>query len=351
MKRKSVSAIRVLFLSLIAVGFFHGSSNTATVFAQSERPVKIRIATSTGGLDFAPLWVAQRKGYFKKEGIEFENVLITGGAATMAALVNGDVQFVASAASDVLLVRGRGDQITALGAFPVSLDWNIAASNDWLKSKGLTKDKVKKMAVQEKVRAMKGVTLGVATVGGAPAQVARYMFRQYGVKPDEDVQIVAVGSGRARVAALKQGQVNMIVGGIPDTEQPELEGWGVTYIRIGGEVDVFQDYPHESINAMEGYIEKNPDRVRAVLRAVARGNNLIIDNAAESDQVLFEHFPKIDPAVLKAVMEYARSKFRRNLKMTQSGWDNIRMVFKAVGGLKSDLDTSEGGFWTNKYLP
>ena len=351
MEKKIISAIKGVFLSLMVVGFFHCASNTATVFAQSERPVKIRIATSTSGLDFAPLMIAQTKGYFKKEGIEYEHVLTTGGAVTMAALTNGDVQFVANSASDVLLIRARGDQITALGAFPVSLGWNIAASNEWLKLKGLTKDKVKKMTVEEKVRAMKGATLGAATVGGAPAQVARYLFKLHGLKPDEHGQIVAVGSGRARVAALKQGQVNMIVGGIPDTEQPELEGWGVTYIRIGGEIDVFRDYPHESINAMEGYIKKNPDTVRAVLRAVALGNNLVIDNAAESDEILFKHFQKIDPLVLKAVMEQARSRFRRNMRMTKSGWDNIQKVFLSAGILKSELGTSEGGFWTNNYLP
>ncbi len=42
---------------------------------------------------------------------------------------------------------------------------------------------------------MKGATLGAATVVGAPAQVARYMFRLYGIKPDVDVQFVAVGFG------------------------------------------------------------------------------------------------------------------------------------------------------------
>ena len=191
MEKKIISAIKGVFLSLMVVGFFHCASNTATVFAQSERPVKIRIATSTSGLDFAPLMIAQTKGYFKKEGIEYEHVLTTGGAVTMAALTNGDVQFVANSASDVLLIRARGDQITALGAFPVSLGWNIAASNEWLKLKGLTKDKVKKMTVGEKVRAMKGATLGAATVGGAPAQVARYLFKLHGLKPDEHGQIVA----------------------------------------------------------------------------------------------------------------------------------------------------------------
>jgi NitT/TauT family transport system substrate-binding protein len=351
MEGKMASALRRLFLSVMVLGFFHGATNTAVVFAQAKPPVKIRIATSTGGLDFAPIWIAQRKGYFKEESVDFEHVLVTGGAATMAALISGEVQFVATAASDVPLVRQRGDRILAIGAFPVSLDWNIAVGSKWLGSKGLTGQKIKNMAIKDKVLAMQGATVGAATVGGAPAQVTRYLVKQYGIAPGEEVKIIAVGAGPSRVAALRQGQVDMIVGGIPDTEQPELEGWGVTYIRLGSEVEVFRDYPHETLAVLEGYAQKNPDVVTAVARALARGNNLMIENPAESDKLLQEHLPKISPAVLKAVMGHARGLFRRNMRMTRSGWNNIQQVFLSVGALKAELDTTEGSFWTNKYLP
>lgn len=351
MERKIISPIRGIFLSLAVVGFFHGASNTATVFAQAKQPVKIRIGTSTAGLDFAPIWIAQRKGYFKEEGIDFEPVLVTGGAATMAALIGGDAEFVATSASDVPLLRQGGDRILAIGAFPVSLDWNVAAGSKWLESKGLTGQKIKNMTIKDKVLAMKGATVGAATVGGAPAQVVRYLAKEHGMDPNKEVKIAAVGAGPARVEALKQGLVDMIVGGIPDTEQPELEGWGVRYIRLGSEVEVFKDYPHEALGVLEGYAQKHPDVVRAVVRALARGNNLIIENPAESDRVLQEHLPKIAPAVLKAVMEHARGLFRRNMRMTRSGWNNIQKVFLSVGAMKAELDTAEGGFWTNKYLP
>ena len=134
------------------------------------------------------------------------------------------------------------------------------------------------MPIAQKIQALKGATIGAATVGGAPAQVVRYLLRQNNMKPDSDVRFAAVGAGQARVNALKNGQVDMIVGGIPDTEQPELEGWGFTLIRLGGEIEIFKDYPHESVHALDTYIKAHPDSTRALLRAIARGNNLIIDN-------------------------------------------------------------------------
>ena len=327
------------------------SSAPIPLWAQAKAPIKIRLATSTAGLDFAPIWIAQRKGYFKEEGIDFEHILTTGGAVTMAAVMNGDVQFVSTAASDVLVARARGDRMFSVGIFPASLEWHIATNNKWLESRGLAKSQIAKMSVAQKVQALKGTTIGAVTVGGAPAQVVRYLLRQNNLKPDSDVRFAAVGAGQARVNALKNGQVDMIVGGIPDTEQPELEGWGYTFIRLGNEIEIFKDYPHESVHALDSYIKANPNPTRALLRAIARGNNLIIDNPAESDDLLVKQFPKIDPSVLKTVMSHSRSTFRRNLRMTKSGWDNMHKVFVAVGLLKSELNTTEGEFWTNQYLP
>jgi hypothetical protein len=100
--------------------------------AQAKPLTKIRLATSTAGLDFAPIWIAQRKGYFKEDGIDFEHILTTGGAVTMAAVMNGDVQFVSTAASDVLVARSRGDRMFSVGIFPASLEWHIASNNQWL---------------------------------------------------------------------------------------------------------------------------------------------------------------------------------------------------------------------------
>ena len=319
--------------------------------AQAKPLIKVRLATSTAGLDFAPIWIAQRKGYFKEEGIDFEHILTTGGAVTMAAIMNGDVQFVSTAASDVLVARARGDRLLSVGIFPASLEWHIATNNKWLESRGLNQSQVAKMTIAQKIQALKGATIGAATVGGAPAQVVRYLIRQNNLNPDTDVRFAAVGAGASRVNALKNGQVDMIVGGIPDTEQPELEGWGLTFIRLGHEIEIFKDYPHESVHALDSYIKANPAVTRALLRAIARGNNLIIDHPGESDDLLVKQFPKISPTVLKTVMNHSRSTFRRNMRMTKSGWDNLEKVFVAVGLLKSELNTAEGEFWTNQYLP
>src|SRR4029078_2171418 len=134
----------IRFLVLTVVLAVLTGTLPATSVAQSKPLTRLRLATSTAGLDFAPIWIAQRKGYFKEEGIEFEHILTTGGAVTMAAIMNGDVQFVSNAASDVLVARSRGDRILSVGIFPASLEWHIATSNKWLESRGISKTQAAK---------------------------------------------------------------------------------------------------------------------------------------------------------------------------------------------------------------
>jgi ABC-type nitrate/sulfonate/bicarbonate transport system substrate-binding protein len=105
------------------------------------------------------------------------------------------------------------------------------------------------------------------------------------------------------------------------------------------------------VHGVENDGKANIDTTRSLLRAIARGNNLILDNPAESDDLLVKQFPKISASVLKTVMSHSRSAFRRNLRATKSGWDNMQKVFVAVGLLKTELNTAEGEFWTNQYLP
>ena len=193
--------------------------------------------------------------------------------------MNGDVQFVSTAASDVLVARSRGDRLLSLGIFPASLEFHIATTNKWLESRGLTKNQVAKMTVAQKIQGLKGATIGAVTVGGAPAQVVRYLLRQNNIKPDTEVRFAAVGAGSSRINALRQGQVDMIVGGIPDTEQPELEGWGLTYLSAW----VTRSKSSRIIRMNRSMPSKATSRpiptlTRALLRAIARGNNLILDN-------------------------------------------------------------------------
>ena len=78
-----------------------GSSQTA----QAE-PLRIFYFTWVG---FGPLFVAQEKGFFAKEGIEVELINIDDHAAAFAGLVAGQVDAIAGGLQDVVIFSEPDD--------------------------------------------------------------------------------------------------------------------------------------------------------------------------------------------------------------------------------------------------
>src|SRR5258708_432203 len=53
---------------------------------------KIALAVSSISGDAIPIWVAEDAGIFRKNGLEVDQQLISGAAASMATLISGKVQ-------------------------------------------------------------------------------------------------------------------------------------------------------------------------------------------------------------------------------------------------------------------
>jgi len=99
---------------------------------QAKPLTKIRLATSTAVWTSRDL-AAQRKGYFKEEGIDFEHILTTAERHHGRGHERRcSIRF--HAASDVLVARSRGDRMFSVGIFPASLEWHIATSNNGWKA-------------------------------------------------------------------------------------------------------------------------------------------------------------------------------------------------------------------------
>jgi len=62
---------------------------------------------------------------------------------------------------------------------------------DVAKSKGVTES----MPLADKIKALKGLTVGVTNPGALTAHLAAFVIRKAGYNPQQDVNIVPIGSG------------------------------------------------------------------------------------------------------------------------------------------------------------
>jgi NitT/TauT family transport system substrate-binding protein len=167
-------------------------------FAQA-KPEKTKVTLGVGGkplLYYLPLTIAERKGFFKDQGLDVEINDFGGGAQALQALIGGSVDVVTGAYEHTIRMQAKGQDVRAvieLGRFPAIV---LAVRKD-------EADKIKSMAD------VKGAKIGVTAPGSSTALAAQYAMLKAGLQPS-DAAFIGVGAGAGAIAAVEQGQIDVI---------------------------------------------------------------------------------------------------------------------------------------------
>ncbi|MBD2749961.1 ABC transporter substrate-binding protein [Microvirga sp. BT688] len=201
---------RTFLIGTGAVALSTGLSRSA--LAQT-KPEKSKVTLGVGGkplLYYLPLTIAERKGFFKEEGLEVEINDFGGGAKSLQALIGGSVDIVTGAYEHTIRMQAKGQDvraITELGRFPAIV---IAAKKD-------------KAGQIKSAADFKGLKIGVTAPGSSTALTAQYAMVKAGLKPT-DAAFIGVGSGASAVAAMQKGEIDVISHLDPVISKLESEG-------------------------------------------------------------------------------------------------------------------------------
>lgn len=165
--------------------------------AQDAKPEKTDILIGVGGkplLYYLPLTIAERKGFFKEEGLNVTINDFAGGAKSLEGLIGGSLDIVAGAYEHTIRMQNKGQDIVGicnLGRFPGIV---IAVRKDLA-------GEIKSMAD------MKGRKIGVTAPGSSTALMFQYAMLKNGLKAD-DASLIGIGAGAGALAAIKGGQID-----------------------------------------------------------------------------------------------------------------------------------------------
>ncbi len=225
---------------------------------------KIKIGVANYNLSNLSVGVAQKKGFFKEEGIEAELVAMRTGVV-MAALLSGDLDYT-SLIGAVAGAAARGTAVKIIANFvdrpPLSL------------------------VAQPRIKSpnqLKGATIGVGSYGTNVELVARRIVKHFGFDPEKDIRVLALGSSAARLAGLQQGIVDVIVVAPPDDFKAKKLGFNVLL-----RADEIVRFPYNGLGTTVKKIEQNSDEVKRVIKALLKANRFIRRNRDGAIQVLVD---------------------------------------------------------------
>ncbi len=340
--KRSISAVLSTFL-LWLVAFSHPGE------AQAPQPVKkVKLTMPTVALSMSPVYLAKTRGYFAEEGLDVEMIATRGGGPDIQALIAGEADFTFTPGDNVILAYQEGKRLVMVMSGLHRLIINWAMHKDVAKAKGIAET----TPLAEKLKAMKGLTVGVTAPGALTAHLAAFVIRKAGYTPQEDVKMIPVGAGPTWLAALENKKVDLALTATPIPETAISRGFAVMLINNAkGEDPSIPEFLMENLITRPEVIEKNPDLVRRMVRAMVKANKWALGSSPE--QVAEALTPSLgkttEPAVLLAGVKATLPALSPDGRTSERSVQITQDVLEQAGVLKKRVPYSE--VVNNDFLP
>jgi NitT/TauT family transport system substrate-binding protein len=229
-----------------------------------------------------PIVVAQDFGFFAAEGLEVKTVFIRGGPIAVAALVGGDV--------DYTFVAGVGAVRAIVQNAPLRIISGIQPYMDYtlIGGRGINT-----------VNDLKGKVVGVTGPGGVAEFASVEGLAKKGMVRDRDYKILyGVGNSPARANALESGKIQ--ASPFSYLERLTLESKGFSILFDIGEV--IPGFPFVVIVSSTQKIERDPEDIVALLRAINKGLDFLKNNREKVADTVIKKNKFGDPATVRKVI-------------------------------------------------
>lgn len=246
-------SVKIIFFTLCGV-------LTAALQASAQKAEKPKLTIGVGGrslLYYLPLTIADRKGFFKEEGLDVTIDEFGGGSTSLQALIGGSVDVVTGAYEHTILMQAKKRDIVAV----IELD----------RFPGLALVVQKKESSKYKsVRDLKGAKIGVTAPGSSSNFFVNFLLEQNGLTPN-DVSFVGVGGGATAIAQMKHGEIDAMANVDPVITKLEGDGDAITLVDTRNErnsLEIFggQD-PGGVVYMTTDFVNRNPITVQKVTNA------------------------------------------------------------------------------------
>jgi NitT/TauT family transport system substrate-binding protein len=294
------------------------ASVSASGFAQER--VKFPVGVSSKVLGYGHLWAAWRRGYFEREGLDVEVVVMRGTAPAVQALIAGSI--------NAGLLANDGP-ITAVEQ---GMDLSMIASGSKLTHMLLGG---KNYRTWEDLR---GATIGSSTLTSGTAFVLRRALKLKGLEYGRDYKLLAVGGTGPSFAAMKTGQIAAAMQAVPYAFQAEEAGFNV----IGRISDVLPNYLLSAYTVRRSWAEKNRRNVVSFLKAVVRAKKWFEQDRNGATEFLSKEFA-LSPSLTERGLDYylTTQAWHPELEIEMDGLKTVIDIYAEQTGMKGPIPSPE----------
>ena len=239
--------------------------------------------------NYLPFFIAQKNGFYTKEGIHVDLVNIGRADIQLQALVAGELHFANINADSIIIwdERTNGNLKVAAGSSNAAPYLLIGAKNI------------------KKIEDLKGQRLGVASLTGGATSILLTYLKNKGLLHPRDFSLSIIAGGTpARLSALETNAIAGAVLGIPFADVAIDKGFN----RLGDTTEVIASYQFNNININPSWAEKNRAAVVNFIKAHIQALRWIFDHQAEAAEFVTREFGLQAKYAQRGIEYYTKNK-------------------------------------------
>lgn len=306
---------------------------------------RVVVAQTNDVILWAPMYVAQKLGYFRDEGVDLEVIAVKSGPETVAALNSGSAQIAMGFPATPINAIVRGHKVRMFAALSDQFVAELVIQGDIASRFGLTDA----TPIDERIRRLKGLKLATNGSGSAADYLLQNVVKSVGLRPDADIAIVPVGDAQATLAAFQQKRIDGFMA------TPPANSIAVRTLRAHqlidfakGEFKPVDGMLYVALTANDTWLEANPEVAAGVVRALARALKLIRDDPAAAKAATRSFFTKMEADLFDSAWDGTVASFPTSPRMSREGIQGILAFMAVMAGKPIAVDPDK--LYTNRFV-
>jgi NitT/TauT family transport system substrate-binding protein len=281
------------------------------------RPVKVM--TSLPTLTSAPTYVMQDRKFDQARGLTV-TLQQTGGSSSLQidGVLSKNADFGFPGTATALQAIREGADLRILGAY-CNNQIATVVHNDKLKALGVGAN----APIAERIKALKGMTIGTNPVGATYTQMLRYYLKQNGIDPDNDVRLVGIAESSALISGIQQGRFDAICTASGIVEQAISLGVGTLWFSgARGDIPGTDRTMVGVVIARGETVDKEAAYVDRFRAAIDDALNALNNDRGPTGQLLYDKYlNKLDRGVWDMVWNGAKAAYPARLSFPRAAYD------------------------------
>src|SRR5262245_16183413 len=271
------------------------------------------------------LSIAERKGFFARERIALQSVLIEGGTDKMVAALDAGTIDITHSSTPYLISA-------------------VLAGSDAVAIAGEVGNPVYTLIVRPEIMSyadLKGKTIGLSVGADTISITTRKLLARHGLR-DNDYQVKELVGTPVRFECLKRGEC----AGVPLGQPNDLTAVQDGFRRLGDSTEAVSAFQFQVIAARRAFAAANKDKVVRFVRAIADAFRFIRapENRDEVIKAIVEQTgssEEIARAVMALYFESDRGAMPRQAEIDLKGLAQVIAFMGEAGTLKAPLPSAE----------